>query len=215
MISKGTYKVSFEISNTGSVPLYDLDYEFGLNEKLYANTSPDYIDRITANQFIFNPDQFDVEYLSLVNVLYPGEMVRGEFIFSVPGAFNDPDIALNILFSDDESWTKKGNHVLISDYQGFQQRVNSQTIALNTSIFSSYSDVDNVSKSANIDPSSYAIIIGNEHYQSDDIYSVKFANRDAQVFQKYCQNLLGVPAENIEMVLDGSIGQMNEALSKI
>ena len=41
------------------------------------------------------------------------------------------------------------------------------------------------------------------------------ANRDAQVFQKYCQNLLGVPAENIEMVLDGSIGQMNEALRKI
>ena len=215
LISKGTYKVNFEISNTGSVPLYYLDYEFGLNDKLYANTSLDYIDRITSNQFIFNPEQFDIEYLALGNVMYPGEMVRGEFIFSVPGAFSDPDIELSVLFSDDERWTKKGNHVLISDYQGFQQRVNSQSIALNTSIFSSYSDVDDVSKIADVDPSCYAIIIGNEHYQSDDIYSVKFANRDAQVFQKYCQNLLGVPAENIEMVLDGSIGQMNEALRKI
>ena len=207
--------MSFEISNTGSVPLYYLDFEFELKEKLYANTSPDYIDRITANQFVFNPEQFDIDYLALGDVMYPGEMVRGEFIFSVPGAFGDPDIELAILFSDDDRWYKKGNHVLIADYEGFQQRVNTQSIALNTSIFSSYSDVDDVSKTAEISPSSYAIIIGNENYQSDDIYSVKFANRDAQVFQKYCQNLLGVPAENIELVLDGSIGQMNEALRKI
>lgn len=215
LISKGTYKVSFEIRNTGSMPLHYLDYEFGLNDKLYANTTPDFIDRITANKFIFNPEQFDIEYLALGNVLYPGEMVRGEFIFSVPGAFKDPDIELNLLFSDDEKWSKKDNHILIRDYQGFHQRVNSQTIALNTSIFSNYSAVDVISKTADINPSSYAIVIGNEHYQSEDIYGVKFANRDAQVFQKYCQNLLGVPAENIELVLDGSIGQMNEALRKI
>ena len=28
--------------------------------KSYTRVQPDYIDRITANQFIFNPDQFDV-----------------------------------------------------------------------------------------------------------------------------------------------------------
>ena len=212
--SKGLYKVDFELRNTGSVPLRNPEFKFEINRGLIINRQ-DHIKGLSNNEFIFKPSSFDTDYAQFESTMYPGEFIQGEFLFSVPAAYDESNIALQLRFSDDQGWKKDELKPIITDYRGFKQSLNNQNITFNSSIFNSYSDVDNVSKKANVDESKYAVIFGNQHYSSTDIYDVKFANRDAQIFHKYCTNILGVPSQNAQLVLDGSIGQMNEALRKI
>lgn len=212
--SKGIFKVPFEIMNTGSTPLRNPLIEFKLNDGLLVNRQQSWVKAKSNSRFSYIPSKYDNEYKKFEWVLYPGEIVRGEFLFSIPDAFDQEQITLEVSMSDDENWTDSKTKNLF-DYKVFKQRVNSQSIASNASIYSAHSEVDEVKQITVPDNSKYAVIIGNQHYQSDDIYDVKFANHDAQVFEKYCVNVLGVPSENIQLVLDGSIGQMNEALRKI
>lgn len=58
----------------------------------------------------------------------------------------------------------------------------------------------NIPKTNSSKPNTFAIIIGNEHYQS--VASVPFANNDAVVFAKYCENTLGIPHTNIRQYND-------------
>lgn len=46
----------------------------------------------------------------------------------------------------------------------------------------------------------FAVIIGNEHYQK--VAAVPYANNDAATFAKYCQYTLGIPALNIRQYKD-------------
>jgi hypothetical protein len=65
----------------------------------------------------------------------------------------------------------------------------------------------------------YALIIGNEDYtkyqpglQSE--VNVDYAANDAKVFAEYAEKTLGVPKENITLLIDATKGQMSQALAK-
>lgn len=69
-------------------------------------------------------------------------------------------------------------------------------------------------------PYRFALIIGNEDYQSHQPTlskesNVDYANRDAQTFKLYAQNILGVPEENTVYLLDAQVVELNRALIKM
>lgn len=65
----------------------------------------------------------------------------------------------------------------------------------------------------------FALIIGNENYQSyelnNNLTSVKYATTDAEIFAKYATQTLGVPKDNITLLMDASGGQINSAINRI
>ncbi|MBD78972.1 MAG: hypothetical protein CL840_08645 [Crocinitomicaceae bacterium] len=83
------------------------------------------------------------------------------------------------------------------------------------------SSVDiNIPQGAKKNEYRYALIIGNEDYQSyqptlSKESNVDYANRDAEVFKRYAEQVLGIPTENIVYLLDAKIVELNRALIKI
>jgi hypothetical protein len=66
----------------------------------------------------------------------------------------------------------------------------------------------------------FALIIGNEDYSNfqPDLKSemnVDYARNDASAFREYAVKVLGVPEKNITLILDGTFGQISQAISKM
>ena len=59
----------------------------------------------------------------------------------------------------------------------------------------------------------YVLVIGNETY-SNSIPKVYFANSDARIFSQYAEQTLGVPQDNINLVLDATAGKMKESIDQ-
>ncbi len=84
-----------------------------------------------------------------------------------------------------------------------------------------FADVDlNVPYGETNNDLSYALIIGNEDYKNfqpdlSNEVNVEFAKNDASAFKEYAIKVMGIPEKNINLVLDGTLGQMSQALSKI
>ena len=75
--------------------------------------------------------------------------------------------------------------------------------------FAVSSDVDVDLPSANkLNEEMFAIIIANENYQK--VAKVDCALNDGRTFQRYCQQVLGIPTDNIHMIEDATYGQMME-----
>ena len=68
----------------------------------------------------------------------------------------------------------------------------------------------NIPKSNATNQSTFAIIIGNENYQR--VAPVDFATNDAQIFEKYCVNILGIPEHNIRAYYDATFGDISAAI---
>jgi len=69
-------------------------------------------------------------------------------------------------------------------------------------------------------PNTFALIIGNEDYRSYQLdlsgeVNVDFAENDARIFRVYAINTLGVPERNVIMLINGTSGQMHQALTRI
>lgn len=83
------------------------------------------------------------------------------------------------------------------------------------------SDVDkNIPQNTATNPYGFALIIGNEDYTSHQLdlkseSNVEFARNDASAFRDYCTNTLGIPQKNITFLLDATVGQINQGLSKL
>jgi hypothetical protein len=83
------------------------------------------------------------------------------------------------------------------------------------------SDVDrNIPTTSKKYNNRYALIIGNEDYSSNQKgleveANVEFASNDAKTFKEYCIKTMGVPEENITLVIDGTSGKMNQAIEKM
>ncbi|MDE6484044.1 MAG: caspase family protein [Duncaniella sp.] len=67
------------------------------------------------------------------------------------------------------------------------------------------SDVDN--------KKTFAVIIGNEHYQR--VAPVDFAANDARIFEQYCEKTLGIPSTNIRTYFDATYGDIRAAMRDI
>jgi hypothetical protein len=79
-------------------------------------------------------------------------------------------------------------------------------------------DVDkNIPTSGTTQQHTYALIIGNEDYQSKQTglsveQNVPFAENDAKVFKEYCTKSLGVPEKNIRLLLNAGSIEMKQAI---
>lgn len=83
------------------------------------------------------------------------------------------------------------------------------------------SDVDiGIPKTDRVFENRYALIIGNEDYtkyQTDlnSEVNVEFAKRDATIFATYCENVLGIPKNNIVLLVDAISSQMKREIEKL
>ena len=57
----------------------------------------------------------------------------------------------------------------------------------------------------------FAVIIANENYKK--VAKVPCAHNDGRAFRRYCENLLGIPSENIHYVEDATLGNMTAELN--
>ena len=57
----------------------------------------------------------------------------------------------------------------------------------------------------------FAVIIANENYQK--VAKVNCAHNDGRAFRRYCENVLGIPAENIHYVEDAALGNMTTEIN--
>ncbi|MDD2564440.1 MAG: caspase family protein [Salinivirgaceae bacterium] len=88
-------------------------------------------------------------------------------------------------------------------------------------IFEGKSDIDrNIPQNKEVKSRRFALIIGNEDYKSQQLdlsteTDVKFARNDASAFKEYAQKTMGIPERNIIFLLDATMGQMRQAITKI
>ena len=66
----------------------------------------------------------------------------------------------------------------------------------------------------------FALVIGNEDYMKYQVggnqsVNVDFASNDAIIFSKYLNKTFGIPQENITLLVNGTAGQIRQALSKM
>ncbi|OFY34256.1 MAG: hypothetical protein A2275_01370 [Bacteroidetes bacterium RIFOXYA12_FULL_35_11] len=82
-------------------------------------------------------------------------------------------------------------------------------------------DVDNqIPVTPTKNPYRFALVIGNEDYNSfqkglSTEVNVAFAENDARIFAEYVTQTLGVPDENLTMLINANAMDMNRALKKI
>lgn len=82
-------------------------------------------------------------------------------------------------------------------------------------------DVDvNIPNSGASQPHTYALIIGNEDYQSRQTglsaeQNVPFATNDAQVFALYCEKTLGIPKRQIKLIKNATAAEIRQGLAWI
>jgi hypothetical protein len=80
------------------------------------------------------------------------------------------------------------------------------------SAYASTSDVDVDIPTMNAsNTETFAVIIANENYKK--VSKVPCAQNDGRTFRRYCENTLGIPAENIHYVEDASLGAMTAELN--
>jgi uncharacterized caspase-like protein len=86
---------------------------------------------------------------------------------------------------------------------------------------SGLSDVDrDIPENHIINDRTFALVIGNEDYSSyqqdlGDESNVDYASSDARLFSEYLVRTLGVPSDNITLLINASAGQMRRGLSKM
>lgn len=64
------------------------------------------------------------------------------------------------------------------------------------------------------DSRTFALVIGNEHYQGN-IKGVPYAANDAEIFAKYCKKTLGLPEANVRLITDATMGQLTSAIEEL
>ena len=73
------------------------------------------------------------------------------------------------------------------------------------------SDVDvDIPNTSQQNVNTFAIIFANEHYRREA--AVEYAQNDGQMFKKYCESLLGLPARNIHYVEDATFNDFQAEL---
>ncbi len=73
------------------------------------------------------------------------------------------------------------------------------------------SSVDkNIPQSATVNNNSFAFIIANENYTSQNFAQVPYALNDGSIFREYCRQALGIPERNIHFQTDATYGQMQQ-----
>ncbi len=158
--------------------------------------------------------------------LKSGESKELDFLFTATRRYELKDIPVKIdlgenlnKYSRDTTLTVGLQQELVARSQVTIQGIT--TTAQDIQIKSLTSDVDkNMPVNPNPVSTRYALIIGNEDYARyqktlQTEANVPFARNDARVFKDYAVKTLGVPEENIYLLLDATAGEMQQKIDLI
>lgn len=71
----------------------------------------------------------------------------------------------------------------------------------------------NVPKNKEKNENTFALIISNENYKN--VADVPFALNDGRSFKRYCEDVLGVPDDNVVYATNATMGEMTDAIDRI
>jgi uncharacterized caspase-like protein len=117
------------------------------------------------------------------------------------------------------SYSQTGSSEFVKVNLPSKKAANQQSIPAQSA--ATLSDVDmDIKQVAQPSTNKYALIIGNEDYSSfqnglDKEADVDFARNDAKTFKEYAVKLLGVPEENVVLLLDAKLVEMRRAFDKM
>lgn len=200
-----------------TIGLYEADYEkFNVfipgAKSLMFPVPLEYAKELKENwneMWIGNPtytlsgDQF---LITSLEAKYMGQ----EFYYNIAEDFHTTaNPTLDLSFSDISYNIPQMNTIT-----GGMRQTNSLTII-------GQSDVDvNIPITNMYNKKTFALIIGNEDYSSFQMdlntdTNVDFAAIDARTFKKYLINTLGVPNENITLLVNATAGQMKQSIARL
>lgn len=205
-INRGSkVKLKVVVQNRGFGVARNVNVRFNLPENAFIVSEPDYyIPEMAPNAIqtldleLMTNKRYDKPELS-VDVVVSENTGRFGQEKTISTPFEDKPSGANVVNLQP---TTTGGNLAITD-------------------FSLSSDVDkNIPESNTKKTNIYALIIGNEDYSTyqQDLSSevnVEFARNDAQVFKEYVNKTLGVPVENIMLLLDAKIIEMNRSIEKL
>lgn len=128
------------------------------------------------------------------------------------------------VFPSLSDYIKSNPQAIISKPENVQNNNNvSSNLKDNNSVvkYEPISDIDtNIPINIEKKPYCFALIIGNEDYSSfqnglSNEVNVAFAVNDAKTFKEYANRTLGIPEENIILLLNARAIEMNRAISKM
>lgn len=152
-------------------------------------------------------DTLDIKYELLVNLLY-----------------NEPTLPFKVKISESYGKYARDSVITLTLNQKLDNRpieVEAQIAQVEIEDFSLTSDVDrNIPKTDKQYPNRFALIIGNEDYESKGMYGTKgqnvpYASVDAEVFKKYCIKMLGIDEKNIVFRKDATFNEMTRGVERI
>ena len=101
--------------------------------------------------------------------------------------------------------------IIVSTHSSYAHVETKQKAAMPTVV---QSDIDESIPTTQVRAeNTFAIIIANENYQHDPM--VDYALRDGRTFKTYCQQVLGIPSENIRMHEDATLNNMRSVVNWI
>ena len=162
-----------------------------------------------------------------LGTLMPGESKKLAFSFVVNNNYKGSNVLpINLILSETEN-EYGGNYPLNLEMRKkipntmnvvVEGQYSKGTTIIEASLFS---EIDkNIPETGAKNPNRFALIIGNEDYKSSqhDLNSeinVLFAENDAKTLKEYAVKTLGVPEENITLLINATAGRMNQALAKM
>ncbi|MCU0369883.1 MAG: caspase family protein [Bacteroidales bacterium] len=160
-----------------------------------------------------------------------GKLKRGEsreldFLFTATRRYETKEIPVKIDLG--ESLNKYARDTVMT--VGLQQELVARNQVVIAGIATAEEDIQIRSLSSDVDknlpansrtnPGRYALIIGNEDYSRyqknlQTEANVPFARNDARVFRDYAVKTLGVPEDNMYLLLDATAGEMQQKIDLI
>ena len=108
-----------------------------------------------------------------------------------------------------------------NDNQVINKSIDNEKPVQETITKSNISDVDiNIPISSGKIQNKYALVIGNEDYNSfqkglTSEVNVEFAKRDARIFKEYAEKTLGIPDENIILLINAQVVEFSKSIEKM
>ena len=176
----------------------------------------------TSNENIFNVD----DKLVTIKSLKPNESKTVNFEFFTNARYDKKNIGISVLVN--EKFGKYGDKRILSkeigeeiksdlivNYDG--SRIREEVVIDNLSLTSAVDK--NIPRNSKVN-NRYALIIGNEDYQSRQSslsfeQNVDYAVNDASIFKEYALKTLGVKEENMHFLTNATAGEMNQEIDLV
>jgi hypothetical protein len=200
---KRPFKLQLLVQNTGQGVAHDVRYALA----------------IPTNTFLS-----DGEGAAVLGTLQPGETRSLEFEMVLNARYEGSVLGLQLELSEglgNYATPWKGSFALDQTLSNSPLVVRTRPQEVHdVELASLRSDVDrDIPMGLPENAKKYALIIGNEDYSKyqpglEREVNVDYAANDARVFAEYAERTLGVPKQNITLLIDATKGQMSQALAK-